>query len=200
MSNKKMLRITDITVSYDGVDVLKNVSLTAASGDCVRLTGPSGSGKTTLMLAASGIVKPRLGRVECGFRRIGFVFQDERLLPWLTAQENVAFALSGICPDSEAVSRAQAVLERVGLEGHFGKYPSELSGGMVKRVNLARALAVDPELLFLDEAFACMEAPLAAHCLELVAEWQERRKGCLVAAAHDSTLDGRFPWRTVELP
>ena len=190
-----MLKIEDITVSFDGKTVLEHKSLSIASGEWLRLEGPSGSGKTTLMLAAAGILTPQKGSIQNTFKKTAFVFQDDRLLPWLNARENIELALS---TEDNAHEIALEWLKKLKLEENAEKLPDELSGGMKRRVNLARALAIEPDFLILDEAFSFLDEDLVAICRQLVLDWQKRTNGAVLAAAHDSTLDG-LPFKSLSI-
>lgn len=121
----------------------------------MALTGPSGTGKSTLARIASGLVQPHYGSVFISAMRIGFVFQEPRLLPWRTALENVMLPLS--VPVHTAKQRALIMLQSMELGDAAHLYPNQLSGGMRQRVSLARALAIEPDLLILDEPFTGLD-------------------------------------------
>ncbi len=132
----------------------------------VTIVGPSGCGKSTFLKIANGLLTPTAGQitihgeeVSSAPRNRGAVFQDASLLPWFSVLQNAAYGLrcQGVSKD-EAKQRALSVLEMVGLKGFEENYPHELSGGMQQRVNVARALAVDPEILLMDEPFAALDA------------------------------------------
>jgi NitT/TauT family transport system ATP-binding protein len=136
-------------------------------GSFVAIVGASGSGKTTLLRALAGLITPASGVVRVGDadvtghpdRRRCMVFQDDRLFPWRTAEANVTFGLEILgVPKAERLARARDALRTVGLSGHMSMYPSELSGGMRQRVNLARALVLSPQFLLMDEPFAALDA------------------------------------------
>lgn len=152
---------TEVTTAVDGCD------LTVERGDFVCIVGPSGCGKTTLLNAVAGFVKIAEGVLELDGSAIpgpgpdrAMVFQQANLLPWRTVQANVTYGLEMSRKAKKAAARARAeeLLELVGLAGVGHQYPAQLSGGMQARVNLARALAVEPELLLLDEPFASIDA------------------------------------------
>ncbi len=152
---------SEVTTAVEGCD------LTVERGDFVCLVGPSGCGKTTFLNAVAGFVKIVGGALELDSRPIpgpgpdrAMVFQQANLLPWRTVQANVSYGLelSGRAKKAEARKRADELLSLVDLAGAGQQYPAQLSGGMQARVNLARALAVDPEILLLDEPFAAIDA------------------------------------------
>lgn len=162
-----MLKLTNISHSYDGRPVLKNVSLTLLPGQRIALMGPSGVGKTTLLRIAMGLIAPDSGSVENGFSKTAVVFQEPRLLPWRTALENVNLVL-GDTPGT--LPNARQVLERLGLGEAGEKYPGELSGGMQQRVALARAMALEGDLMILDEPFKAMDDALRQQVIAQVAK------------------------------
>jgi NitT/TauT family transport system ATP-binding protein len=150
----------DRLVALDGVD------LSVAHREVVALIGPNGCGKSTMLRVAGGLLAPEAGTVELGGHRVdgpdagaGFVFQEPRLLPWRDTIDNVALPLelAGVAP-SERRTRAIELLARVGLERATSLRPHELSGGMRQRAAIARALALEPEVLLLDEPFSALDA------------------------------------------
>ena len=162
-----MLKLEEISVRFGEKRVLDRCSLRLGKGERVALMGPSGCGKTTLARTALFLQKPDSGTVSCGFARVAAVFQEPRLLPWMTAAENVNLVLS----DSDrTMEDARAWLERLELGDAAALYPSELSGGMRQRVSIARALAVKPELLIMDEPFKAMDEALKDRVLRVTAE------------------------------
>ena len=160
-----MLKMNAISHSFGSHSVLNSISLTLAPGERVALMGPSGCGKTTFLRIALGLLRPDGGTVENTFRKPAVVFQEPRLLPWRTARENVNLVLSDRKATLEA---ARGWLERLGLGDAVEKYPRELSGGMQQRVSLARALAMEGDLLVLDEPFKAMDEDLKAQVMALV--------------------------------
>ena len=149
-----MLILDRISHQYHRRLILDGVSLALKPGQILCLTGPSGCGKTTLLRIAAGLVSPSEGGIENGFSRTGYVFQDPRLLPWQTARENLAFGLKARSVRKSERDRATRTLARqLGLESVLHYYPHQLSGGMQQRVALGRALAIEPDLLLLDEPF-----------------------------------------------
>jgi NitT/TauT family transport system ATP-binding protein len=121
------------------------------------IVGTSGCGKSTLLSLAAGLLPPIHGEVSRGSNRLAMVFQKPSLLPWRNCRENVALPLE-LEGDNQAMDKAQGILESVGLGDHGDKLPRSLSGGMQMRCALARALVVEPDMLFLDEAFSALDA------------------------------------------
>ncbi|MGQ0569180.1 MAG: ABC transporter ATP-binding protein, partial [Armatimonadota bacterium] len=149
----------------DAVEVLRDVSLQVETGKFVCLIGPSGCGKTTLLRLMGGLIPTDRGQITVGGRppvpgpHAGFVFQAYRLLPWRTVLDNVRFPLEIQGVDrAKQRERAQKHIRMVGLEGFEHRFPHELSGGMQQRVGLARALAIEAGILFMDEPFAALDA------------------------------------------
>ena len=160
-----MLRLHDVALRFGHRPVMDKCRLRLENGQRLALMGPSGCGKTTLARIALSLLVPDSGTVETGFTRIYAVFQEPRLLPWLTAEENVNLVLSD---SAETFPAARAWLERLELGDSAELYPSALSGGMQQRLSIARALAVRPQFLVMDEAFKGMDEELKARVLRVV--------------------------------
>jgi NitT/TauT family transport system ATP-binding protein len=149
--------------------VLKDLSLSLKKGECIALLGPSGSGKSTVLRLMSGLLTPTRGEVFSRAKPleginldVAFVFQSFALFPWKTVAENIAIAyLSSSLSKQEIRSRIKKVIDLVGLEGFEEAYPKELSGGMKQRVGIARALAMQRPILFLDEPFSALDVLIA---------------------------------------
>jgi nitrate/nitrite transport system ATP-binding protein len=148
--------------------VLRNVSLSIEAGEFVSILGAMGSGKSTLLSIIAGLVRADAGTVSIGGEQVhgvgrdaGFVFQNYSLLPWLTALENVRLAIGAAFPQltrAEQQARARQALEKVGLGNAATRRPRQLSGGMRQRVAVARAVATEPKVLFLDDPFGALDA------------------------------------------
>ncbi len=156
-----MIRFQGVTKSFGGLSLLKDVSFEIKDHEIAAVLGPSGIGKTTLLRLVAGTLKPDMGTIETTSSRIGYIFQDHRLLPWRTAEENVAMVLKarGDNPH-EAIRKARHWLDRMGLSDFYKYYPGQLSGGMVQRVSIARAFAVEPEIMLMDEPFGSLDPDL----------------------------------------
>lgn len=180
--------IQGVSKRFGGVQALDDVSLRVASGEFVSLIGPSGCGKTTLLKIVAGLVPADGGEVRVGPRTVrgpgrecAMVFQDFALMPWATVLRNVEFGLllRGR-PRAEREAVARRYLTRVGLAGFEEHYPSQLSGGMQQRVGLARALAVNPQVLLMDEPFASIdEQTRRLFQDDLLGLWADERKSVL---------------------
>jgi NitT/TauT family transport system ATP-binding protein len=157
------VRLTEVSKAYGTglaqLLALDDVSLTASDGEFVSIIGASGCGKSTLLNLVAGLDKPTTGSVDTGGRRVGLMFQEPALFPWLTAAKNVELALRarGV-PRARRQSETTELLETVRLSGFGDKRPHELSGGMRQRVAMARALAQNADVLLMDEPFGALDA------------------------------------------
>lgn len=154
--------------------VIKDISLTVPKGGFVSIAGPSGAGKSTLLRVILGLMPPASGIVTRNFAHAGMVFQNYALFPWLSALDNVAFGLKMAGMNKKECERAaREKLKEVGLAGFEKHFPGELSGGQRQRVGLARALAINPDLLILDEPFSNLDT-ITAEALkaDLLRIWQ----------------------------
>jgi NitT/TauT family transport system ATP-binding protein len=171
------VELSQATVTFgrgdNQVPALSETSLKIGDGEFLALVGPSGCGKSTILKLAAGLIKPTTGAVFVGGReveakalRIGMAFQNPTLLPWLTIEKNVMMPLKIVRPfryefrakkNTEFRDRVHALLEEVGLKGFANHYPWQLSGGMLQRANLCRALVHEPRLLLLDEPFGALD-------------------------------------------
>jgi ABC-type nitrate/sulfonate/bicarbonate transport system ATPase subunit len=183
----------DVTLAGNGhsIAVLRDVDLAVAAGELICVLGPSGCGKTTLLQVLGGFLAPTRGAVLIDGepvtrpdpRRI-FVFQERGLFPWLTAAENIGFGLEKL-PRGERQARVAHYVELVGLVGFERAFPHELSGGMKQRVEVARALAMNPDVLFLDEPFGALDSITRLTLRrELLRIWEAERK-TIVFVTHD---------------
>jgi NitT/TauT family transport system ATP-binding protein len=157
-------------------------------GQFVSLVGPSGSGKSSLLRAVIGLQRPLGGTVDPGVApsEIGILFQDDALLPWRTARDNVALGLSFRGMERrQTLDEAEAWLVRLGLAGFGGRYPRHLSGGQRKRVALAQVLARRPRLLLMDEPFASLDAIVRARIVQDLVELVERERISVLLVTHD---------------
>lgn len=182
------VRARNITKYFGAERVLDNVDFDLPSGSFTSLVGPSGCGKTTMLRIIAGIEKAGGGTIEINgvssakdVPALGVVFQQGSLLPWKSVQKNVAFGLELAKLDkAEIKERVARALEMVHLTGSEKKYPHQLSGGMQQRVGIARALALDPPILLMDEPFASVDAQTREELHdELLSIWEKSRKSVL---------------------
>ena len=172
-----MLTLTDIAWSAAGRPVIAGLDLVVAPAELVVMLGASGVGKTTVLRLAAGLTRPERGEVNNGFRRTSMVFQEPRLMPWASARDNVALVLDRL-DRATARALADSWLSRLGFTAADGdKRPGALSGGMQARVAIARAFAVTPDLVLMDEPFAALDAQTRETLQsELLRIWDTHKK------------------------
>jgi len=179
-----LLSICGLEMCFGAQRIFADVDLRLNAGEIVGISAASGSGKTTLLRIIAGLESNYGGCVRHRARRIAYVFQDTRLLPWLSAEDNVALPLFKTLGRNPARERARYYLERLRLEGCRNKRPSQLSGGMAQRVGLARALAFQADLLLLDEPFSSLDDALRDHVLTLVGAELRRNNTAALFVSH----------------
>ena len=192
---KTKLRAEGISMTFrrDGnqTAVLDNISLDVREGEFICLLGPSGCGKSTMLNTMAGFLAPSSGAVTIDGepvtgpdpRRV-FVFQERGVFPWLTVEGNIGFGLFKLSKDERA-RRIAHYVKMVGLQGFENAYPQELSGGMKQRLEVARALAVNPDMLFLDEPFGALDSITRLIMRgELLRIWQAEKK-TIIFVTHD---------------
>lgn len=184
LTNGPLVQVRGLTKRFHRITALDGIDLDISAGEVIVLIGPSGCGKSTLLRCLNGLERPSSGTLRvCGIdpsdkhsdinalrRRVGMVFQHFHLFPHLTALENVALAPRHVLKltAAEAASRAQALLERVGLGDRGKAYPAELSGGQQQRVAIARALAMEPALMLFDEPTSALDPELVGEVLKAI--------------------------------
>lgn len=172
-----LINIANLEKSFHGRKVLDNINLSVDKSERIAIIGPSGSGKTTLLRIISGLETPSQGIVEIHTHNIGYVFQEPRLIPWRNVEENLLF----VKQDADL----EDILAKIRLQGYKKHYPHQLSGGMKQRVNLARALITNPDLLIMDEAFSSLDLPIKLGIInDVLSQWQERGFTMLIVT-HD---------------
>ncbi len=194
LNNRNMPRSTqDHDVLQGGkIDVLRNIELQLEDGDMTCFLGPSGCGKTTLLRIIAGFEKPTEGRVSINAEPVTqpnanciFVFQQGGLLPWMTVKENVSLGLRNMAAEEGKESRIKEYLEIVELEDFGDHYPHQLSGGMKKRAELARALVINPGMLIMDEPFTGLDFLTHMKMREEVVNMHEYFKKTTLVVTHD---------------
>ena len=173
--------------------VLVGLDIAVAEGEFVAVTGPSGCGKSTLLAILAGLDHHFRGRVQVS-GRLGMVFQEPRLLPWRSAAANIALAAPAL--DDAAIA---AALAAVGLAGQGGLYPRQMSLGMARRGALARALAVAPDIVLLDEPFVSLDSGSADLVRRVVIEDWRRRRPAVVMVTHDIAEAEAMAQRVIRL-
>lgn len=181
------LRIEGLSHRFGSATVLANIELKLSAGEAVALVGPSGCGKTTLLNLIAGLLRPVAGRIENGYPATAYLFQQPCLLPWQTALDNIALGLKARgMPRQEREARANALGRQLGLtDADLKKFPSALSGGMKSRVALARAWALEPELLLLDEPFSALDVGLKTELYTLLLAQIMARNTSMLMVTHD---------------
>lgn len=195
------LALDGIAHAYFGRIVLDRVTLRVAEDEIVALVGPSGCGKSTLVHIAAGLIEPLRGRVVTGYRRHGMIFQEPRLLPWMTAEDNIAYPLrlQGVSR-AERLSRAHRAADLVLLDRRdLDKYPVELSGGMRQRTAIARALVMEPDFVFFDEPFTALDVALKREMQDLVVAAARQTRFAGIFVTHDLAEAVRISDRIVVL-
>ncbi len=197
LAPEPIISVRDVWMSFPGkkmgepVHVLERVNLTVDEGEFVVIVGPSGCGKSTLLNAIGGFIKPTSGEVlvegapvSGPDRRRIFVFQENGVFPWLTVEQNIAFGLDEHPPEKRR-EIVHHYIEMVGLTGFERSYPRELSGGMRQRVEIARAMAADPHIIYMDEPFGALDFITRLKMRsDLVSLWQ-REKKTILFVTHD---------------
>jgi sulfate transport system ATP-binding protein len=192
------IRLEGVGKRFEGVAAVRDVTLEIGSGELVALLGPSGSGKTTLLRMVAGLAFPDAGRILFGDvdateipvrdRRVGFVFQHYALFPHMRVADNIAFGMRAARdrrPEAEIMRRVGELLSLMQLDGLGQRFPAQLSGGQRQRVALARALAVDPQVLLLDEPFGALDANVRRELRRWLREMHERLGITTLFVTHD---------------
>lgn len=190
------LQVENVHKSFGQFVALRDIYLDVYPGEFVCLLGPSGCGKTTLLRIIAGLEQQTSGRIiqaekdvsrlPPSKRDFGIVFQSYALFPNLTAAQNIAYGLQNAKrPKSEVTARVEELLDTVGLEGYGGKYPSQMSGGQQQRIALARALALSPGLLLLDEPLSALDAKVRVKLRTEITQLQKQLGVTAIMVTHD---------------
>ena len=175
-------RKTYRNADHSSVDVIRELNLRLGTGEFGALIGPSGCGKTTLLRIVAGLDRDFEGTcLTPASRRLGVVFQEPSLLPWRNVEDNIRIVLPADCANSDL----SALFDDLGLGAHRRHYPGELSLGLARRVAIARAFAIEPDFLVLDEPFVSLDEATAARLREVLAALTARRRVTTLLVTHD---------------
>ncbi|MCM1217018.1 MAG: ABC transporter ATP-binding protein [Lachnospiraceae bacterium] len=190
ISVKNLKRIYE-RKNQQGLLTLDGISFEVCKGEFICIVGGSGCGKSTLLRAMAGLDPEYEGEIRINNepvrkpdKRRGFVYQEHRLFPWMTVEKNIRFVINGGNRD-ENTENIREVLELVGLKGFEDAYPKELSGGMAQRVNIARALINEPEILFLDEPFGALDALTRIQLQKELLKIKRKQNNTMLLVTHD---------------
>lgn len=178
------IELSRVCLSYGPVEVLRDISLTVHSGEFVAIVGPSGCGKSTLLDVISREIPPLSGSVECE-GQIRMVYQQDGLFPWQTVAENILLGLRSVTDRGERLRQLSELVQLIGLEGFENHYPHQLSGGMRQRVELARAMAGDSDVLLMDEPFSSVDYLTRLRIHSEVVRLLGERPRTVVLVTHD---------------
>ena len=162
----------------NGVQTVRDVQFTVQSGEFVALVGPSGTGKTTLLNMIAGLETDFAGSIQAPRNALSYMFQEPRLMPWLTVENNIRLVLDAppLQMDTERFARMAKLLNQLGLTGFRAAFPKQLSGGLKRRVALVRAFVTQPVLLLMDEPFQSLDEPTAQDLRQLLMQlWADTR-------------------------
>ena len=187
MENEKeyQVQVRNLNKSFGSNRVLANLNLNFEKDKITVITGPSGCGKTTLLNIISGIEKPDSGEVIMKDRSISFIFQEDRLIPDLTVYRNIEFVLKSTMTEQESKPIIEKYLDLVKLTGARDKYPNQLSGGMKRRVAIARAFAYRSDLLIMDEPFKGLDDKLKKEIIDEFLRIYNQDKRTVILVTHD---------------
>lgn len=184
-SNDYEVELINIHKSFDGDEIFGNLNLSFIKNKISIILGPSGCGKTTLLNIISKMEKIDSGKVILKDKSISYVFQEDRLIPWLTVYENIAFVLKSQIDSNKIESKVNEYLNMVNLKEYKDKLPNKLSGGMKRRVALARAFAYKSELLLMDEPFKGLDFKLKNKIIKEFLKIWSNDKRTVIMVTHD---------------
>ncbi|MEK3890168.1 ABC transporter ATP-binding protein [Bacillus sp. FSL K6-3431] len=177
-----MLAVQNVSRTFNnGKTGFQHVTFSMEEGEIIGVLGTSGCGKSTLLRVLSGLDGEYEGTFTLSNSKVGMMFQEPRLMPWLSVQDNICFGVQSV----EQKKLAKDLLELVGLDGFEGHYPKDLSGGMAQRTAIARSLITEPDVLLLDEPFSALDAFTKMQLQDLLLSIWKRRQTTMVLVTHD---------------
>lgn len=176
------MKLNNVTFSYKEFELIKNFSLNIEPGKVTAILGPSGCGKSTLLKLIAGLIRPSQGFISDTEKSKSYIFQEHRLLPWMSLIENVNYPLQ-----REDKKRANYYIEKMGLWEHRKKFPSQLSGGMAQRVSISRALAYKSNYLLMDEPFKGLDIELKSSVFKHLNRLISEENRTTIFVTHDIT-------------
>lgn len=174
------MKLEGVSKSFDEVKVLSNLNLSINKKEITCILGPSGCGKSTLLHIMAGLIKPDMGRIQEDKKKVGYVFQEDRLLPWRTVYENIK-----LVNKKSTETKIKGLIEMVGLKNFENKYPAQLSGGMRQRCAIARAFNFECEMLLMDEPFKSLDYDLRIHMVKSLIDIWNRWNNSIVFVTHE---------------
>lgn len=181
-----MLSIDIKKKSFDDKSILNNILIDVEKSELISIIGPSGCGKTTILKIIATLDNDFEGKIvyknKNSIKNLGFIFQDSRLLPWLTVKDNILLVCKNKKKDEK---RVEELLVELGLENHINSYPKSLSGGMKRRVSIARAFINNPEVLLLDEPFISLDYPTAQNLRKIFYKFYQEYSPVALFVTHD---------------
>ncbi len=184
------VELEGVRFAYGSVTILDRFTARFPSMKVTVLLGPSGCGKTTILNILAGLLLPQEGIVRVGDRspldvKAGYIFQDVRLIPWLTVKRNLDLVLPRVLPKEERLHRIRSVLQLLGLEHALSLFPDQLSGGMYRRVGIARAYLFEPDIYLMDESFQGLDPPLKFQLLLMFQQLRSTYPKTTIFVTHD---------------
>ena len=195
-----MIEFEDVSKAFNGYTVFKGLSVRIRKGEIVGLLGRSGVGKSTKLRRITGLILPDSGTIKVNSSKIGYIFQEHRLIPWRTALGNICFGLKAMAVrDKEAKAIGQEYMEKLGLKGLENYYPHQFERDMCQRVSIGRAFAINPDLLLMDEPFSSLDLDLKDDMLSIVQDMLAQQLLTLLYVTHDPEEVSRLAKRLLLL-